>query len=317
MIDAIAAAGGDAVKFQTHIAAAESTLSEPWRVPFARQDATRYDYWKRMEFTEEHWRGLREHALAKGLAFVSSPFSLEAADLLARVGVDAWKVPSGETGNRRLLEGMLESGEPVLLSTGMSPLDEVDAAVTQISEAGVPFAVLQCTTAYPCPPEKLGLNLLSAFRDRYACPVGLSDHSGTIFAGLAAVTIGIEVLEVHVTLSRDMPGPDVPASVTPTDLRQLVEGIRFIEVARRRPIDKDEIAREMSPLRRIFNQSVVAARDLPKGSLLRAGDLTTKKPGTGIPGSRLPELLGRCLAVDVTADTLLTDEMLARARTEG
>lgn len=311
MVDAIAAAGADAVKFQTHIASAESTAAEPWRVAFARQDATRFDYWRRMEFTEDQWRGLRSHAKDKGLAFVSSPFSITAADLLGRVGVDAWKIPSGETGNHLLLDRIASLGGPVLVSTGMSPLAEVDAAVERLEAAGVPLAVLQCTTAYPCPPERIGLNLLPLFRERYGCPVGLSDHSGTIFSGLAAAAIGIEVLEVHVTLSRDMPGPDVVASVTPAELRELVSGIRFIERMKTHPVDKDEMATEMLPLRRIFTQSVVVVRDLPKGSVLTAADLTTKKPGTGIPGARLPEVIGRRLERDVEADTLLTEEMLS------
>jgi N,N'-diacetyllegionaminate synthase len=120
-VDAIADAGADAVKFQTHIAAAESTPAEPWRVKFSRQDATRYDYWKRMEFSEEAWKGLKEHADARGLWFLSSPFSEEAAALLDRVGVAAWKVASGETSNLPLLERLVADGRPVLLSTASSP----------------------------------------------------------------------------------------------------------------------------------------------------------------------------------------------------
>ncbi|MBI4236519.1 MAG: N-acetylneuraminate synthase family protein, partial [Chloroflexi bacterium] len=144
-IDAIASAGADAVKFQTHIAAAESTPSEPWRVKFSPQDETRYAYWRRMEFTEEQWRGLKRHAEERGLLFLSTPFSLEAVELLERVGVAAWKVGSGETGNIPMLQRMLRSGTPVLLSTGMSPLAEVDAAVEQVKARDVPLAVLQCT----------------------------------------------------------------------------------------------------------------------------------------------------------------------------
>ena len=228
-IDAIANAGADAVKFQTHIASAESTPEEPWRIKFSDQDSTRYDYWKRMEFTEEQWFGLKRHVDERGLIFLSSPFSFEAVDLLRRAGVAVWKVPSGETANTPMLDQMLATGLPIILSTGISPLTEIDTAVERIKARGVPLAILQCTTAYPCPPEKVGINLIPLFRDRYECAVGLSDHSGTIYPGLAAATLGIQVLEVHVTLSREMFGPDVPASITTTELRQLVEGIRFIE----------------------------------------------------------------------------------------
>ena len=180
-IDAIAAAGADAVKFQTHIAAAESTPAEPFRVKFSKQDASRYDYWKRMEFTEEQWRGLAEHARERGVLFVSSPFSIEAVDLLERVGMPFWKIASGETSNPMLLDRILDTGAPVMLSTGMSPGAEIDAAVERVKDRGVPVGVFQCTTAYPCPPEKIGLNLIPEYRERYGCWVGLSDHSATIY----------------------------------------------------------------------------------------------------------------------------------------
>jgi N,N'-diacetyllegionaminate synthase len=304
-IDAIADAGADAVKFQTHIASAESTPSEPFRVKFSRQDATRYDFWKRLEFAEEEWRGLADHARERGILFLSSPFSLEAVDLLVRVGMPMWKFASGEIGNIAMLDRVIATGRPVLLSSGMSDLAEVDAAVARVKAAGLPLAVLQCTTAYPCPPERIGLNLVSDFRERYGCFVGLSDHSGTIYPGLAAAALGIDVLEVHVTLSREMFGPDVKASVTTGELRQLVDGIRFIEAMRANPVDKNAIAREMTPLRNIFTKSVVARRDLPAGARVGEADLAAKKPGTGIPAARLVEVVGRRLRRAVAADELL------------
>jgi N-acetylneuraminate synthase len=304
-VDAVAAAGADAVKFQTHIAAAESTPAEPFRVAFSRQDTTRYDYWKRMEFTEAQWRGLAEHARGRGLLFLSSPFSLEAAELLLRAGVPMWKIASGEVANLPLFERLAATGLPILLSTGLSPLAEIDAAVGRIRARGLPLTVLQCTTAYPCPPEQVGLNLIPFFRERYGCAVGLSDHSGTIYPGLAAAVLGIEVLEVHVTLSREMFGPDGPASVTTAELRQLVEGVRFVETMRANPVDKDALAAGLAPLRDLFTRSVVARRDLPAGAVLAEADLAAKKPGTGIPAGRLPQVVGRRLRRALAADSLL------------
>jgi N-acetylneuraminate synthase len=310
-IDAIAAAGADAVKFQTHIADAESTAGEPWRVAFSRQDATRRDYWRRMEFPEDAWHGLKQHATERGLLFLSSPFSFEAARLLERVGVAAWKVASGEVGNLPLLES-LGGNVPVLLSSGMSSFDELDAAVSTLRRRRLAYAVLQTTTAYPCPPEQVGLNVLDVLRDRYRCPVGLSDHSGTIFPGLAAVTLGASVLELHVTLSREMFGPDVIASVTTAEFRQLVQGVRFIETMHRHPVDKDASAATMLPLRRAFTKSVVAGRSLSAGSVLTSGDLRLKKPGTGIPAARLPELVGRRLQRSLEMDEPLQEMDLER-----
>ena len=309
-VDAIADAGADAVKFQTHIAAAESTPAEPFRVEFSRQDASRYAYWKRMEFTAEQWHGLAEHCAERGVIFVSSPFSIEAVDLLERIGQPLWKIASGEVSNTRLLDHVLRTRKPVVLSTGLSPVAETDAAVARVQAAGVPVGVLQCTTAYPCPPERIGLNLLPVYRERYGGWVGLSDHSATIYPGLAGAALGIDILELHVALSREMFGPDVVASVTTGELRQLVEGVRFIERMRANPVDKEASARDAEPLRRLFTRSVVARRALPAGTVLAAADLAIKKPGTGLPPERLADLIGRTLRRNVEADQLLaTDDV--------
>ena len=306
-VDAIANAGADAVKFQTHIASAESTPGEPWRVAFSKQDASRYDYWKRMEFTEEQWRGLKAHADDRGLLFLCSPFSLDALALLDRLGMAAWKVASGEVTNVMLLEAMARTRRPILLSSGMSTLAELDAAVELVRQAGVAVATMQCTSMYPCPPDKVGLGMIDELRTRYGCPVGLSDHSGTIYAGLAAATLGCDLLEIHITLSREMFGPDVPSSITTGELRQLVEGVRFIETMRAAVANKDGMAEDLSSLRRLFTKSVVVCGDLAAGTTLRLEDLTAKKPGTGIPAARIRELVGRRLRRDVTADVLLAE----------
>jgi N,N'-diacetyllegionaminate synthase len=300
-IDAVADAGADAVKFQTHIATAESTPHEPWRVRFSPQDETRYAYWQRMEFNEAQWRGLREHAETRRLHFLSSPFSLEAVELLSRVGVAAWKIPSGELTNLALLDAVVRTRLPVLLSTGMSDLREIDEAVDRVQGAGQALAVLQCTSAYPCPPEEVGLNVMTELAARYRCPGGLSDHSGTIYPSLAAATLGARVIEVHVTMSREMFGPDVGASVTTGELRALVDGVHFITRMLASPVDKDAAAARLEPLRRVFMKSVVARVDLPAGSLLREEHLAVRKPGTGIAPERLGEVVGGLLVRSVTA----------------
>jgi N-acetylneuraminate synthase len=307
-IDAIANAGADAVKFQTHIAAAESTHGEPWRIKFSRQDSTRFDYWKRMEFTEEQWQGLADHARERDLIFLSSAFSFEAVDLLERIDVPAWKAGAGEVSNLPLLERMARTGKPVILSSGMSDWAELDAAVDCVRRCGASPAVLQCTTAYPCPPEKLGLNVIPQLRERYNCPVGLSDHSGAIFAGLAAATIGAKIIEVHVCFSRECFGPDVVASITTPELKQLVEGVRFIERAIANPIDKDAMAESLSDLRRVFGKSLVAARDLNAGHRITANDVAVKKPGVGIPAARFGEVVNRKLKRAVAADAMFSEE---------
>ncbi len=311
-IDAIAGAGAQGVKFQTHIAAAESTPHEPWRVAFSAQDESRYDYWKRMEFSETQWVELRAHAAEKGLLFLSSPFSDEAVDLLEHVGVDGWKVASGEVGTLPMLGKIAATGKPALLSTGMSPWDEIDAAVDILRTGKGAFAVMQCTSIYPTPPEKTGLNVISELRQRYDCAVGLSDHSGVIYPALAAVAAdNIDVLELHVTFDREGSGPDVPVSVTFEELGQVMEGIRFVETTRRHPLDKDAQARELKELRAIFNKSIVAATDLVAGTVLASEHLCLKKPGSGLPAARMDEVVGRVLKRNVAKDTLLSEDDLS------
>lgn len=309
-IDSAAAAGADAIKFQTHIADAESTELEPWRTRFSLQDDTRLDYWRRMEFTPEQWAGLKSHADEKGLLFLSSPFSVQAVDLLDRIGVAGWKVASGEITNYPMLDRMAADGLPVMLSTGMSPWPEIDAAVERIRRRGAELSILQCATQYPSPPERIGLNLLGEFRERYGLAVGLSDHSGTVYPGLAAAALGIQVLEVHITMSREMFGPDVTASVTSDELRTLVEGVRFIEDMHASPVDKSTVGEHIAPLREIFLKSVVPLEDLPAGTTLDASLLTTKKPGTGIPASEFDSVLGRRLARAVRRNVPLVGDDL-------
>ena len=310
-IDAIADAGANAVKFQTHIASAESTPEEPWRVKFSKQDSSRYEYWKRMEFTPEQWQGLKEHAGHSGIAFMSTPFSLEAVDLLSKVGVVAWKVGSGETNNTPMLKKMAGTGIPIIISTGMSTFEEIDESVGLVKSYDVPVAVLQCTSAYPSTPEEIGLNVIQQYRSRYNCPVGLSDHSGKIYAGLSAATIGIDILEAHVTLSRNMFGPDIASSITTDELRNLVDGVKYIETTKANPVDKDDKAKQLSELRRIFTKSIVARTDLSCGTTLTEESLTFKKPGTGIPASELNKVLGKKLVHDIPKDTFLSTNDLS------
>ena len=315
-VEAIAKTGADAVKFQTHIAAAESTAAEPFRVKFSRQDATRYDYWKRMEFTPEQWRELADYVREQGLVFMSSPFSIEAVELLNAVGMEVWKIGSGEINNDPMLDRIAALGGPVVLSSGMSDWRELDRVVGRLQARSVPLAVLQCTTAYPCPPEKIGLNMLGAFRDRYGCLVGLSDHSGTIYPGLAAATLDADIVEVHVTLSREMFGPDVVASITSAELKQMVDGIRFVDRMKAHPVDKDAAANGMEPLRAIFNKSVVARSALDAGTVLAAEHLAVKKPGTGIPAARLNDLIGRRLKRSLPADAQIHEQDLVECHVE-
>lgn len=307
-IEAAAQAGADAVKFQTYIAAAESTLDEPFRVRFATQDESRYDYWRRMEFTPGQWREFSAHARDKGLAFLSSAFSVEAVDVLAGLGMPAWKIASGEVATPGLLERMAAANKMFLVSTGMSPWSEIDTTVARLRALGADFAVMQCTSRYPTALEQVGLNVIDEIRARYGCSAGLSDHSGTPFPALAALAHGADVLELHIALDRRMFGPDVPASLTVEEFKLVTSARDAFAVMESNPVDKDAMAGELAAMRALFTKSVAVNRPLPAGTKLSLDVLTLKKPGTGIPAAKLLGLVGRVLRRDVTPDRLLSED---------
>lgn len=305
-IDAVAAAGADAIKFQTHIAEEESTLNEPWRIKFSLQDQTRYDYWKRMEFTKEQWQGLKEHAEERNLIFFSSPFSIAAVDLLEELDIPIWKVASGEIMNKPVIDRMMQTGKPILISTGMCTPEELDTCIEWLCESDVAFLIFQCTSEYPCPPEKIGLNLLPYYKDKYRCPVGLSDHSGTIYPGIAAAVMGASMVEVHVTFSKQVFGPDVPASITFEQLKQLVDGIDYTEKMLSNPVDQASNSEQYKDMRAIFYKSLVARKELPAGTVLGEQMIASKKPGGGIPPRHYKDLIGKRLRKPVSANHLFT-----------
>ncbi|HMJ14353.1 MAG TPA: N-acetylneuraminate synthase family protein [Polyangiaceae bacterium] len=306
-VDAAADAGADAVKFQTHIAHAESTPGEPWRVRFSRQDETRFDYWKRMEFEPAQWRELAQHARERNLEFLSTPFSLDAIELLEQLELPAWKVGSGEIGNAVFLRRMAATGKPVILSSGMSSWSELDGAVELVRSNGAACAVLQCTTEYPCPPEKVGLNVLDELRKRYGVPVGLSDHSGQPFAGLAAAALGANLLEMHIVFSKRCFGPDTPASLTIDQFSELARGVRFIERALKNPVDKEAEARRLSELKRIFGRSIVAARALHAGQVLQPSDIALKKPAGGLGANDFDRIVGKRLRRELQVNDIIRE----------
>ncbi len=286
--------GADAIKFQTHIAAEESTPQEPWRVAFSRQDASRYDYWRRMEFSFDQWASLKDHCDKLGIQFISSPFSVRACEWLHQLGMPIWKVASGEIRNEELLGWIMATGQPMIVSTGLAAPDEAVDVVRRILANGNPVALLHCTTRYPTPPEEVGLNVLTDFSAVLAdVPIGLSDHSGTPHPGVIAAYLGASIIEVHLTLHDKMFGPDVTSALTPERLRQLVEGATMAWQMRRSPVDKVEQIRLLETERNIFGRSLYTVSDLPKGSLITEDTLAYKKPGGGLSYADRGALIGR------------------------
>ena len=307
-IDALASTGIDAIKFQTHIAEAESSIYEPFRVKFSYEDETRFDYWKRMEFTLEQWKGIKAHCDEVGVDFVSSPFSNAAVDLLEEVDVAYYKIGSGEVTNLLLLEKVAQTGKPVILSSGMSSFDELDESVNFLLEKRAEVSILQCTTAYPTKPEELGLNVMEELKQRYGLPTGFSDHSGDIFACLAAVAKGAEILEFHAVFDKRMFGPDSKASLTIDEIAQLVKGARQIGTSLEHKIDKQDNSRFLE-LKGIFEKSLAINKDLPAGYIVTFDDLEAKKPkGYGIDASRYRDVIGKKLTRNMQAWEFLKED---------
>lgn len=298
-IDAVAKTNVDAIKFQTHIADAESSIFEPFRVRFS-DDKTRFDYWKRMEFSLDEWKELKHHCCEVGLEFMSSPFSNEAVDFLEEVGVKRYKVGSGEVNNFVLLEKIAQTGKPIIISSGMSSYKELDATVTFLKERNADFSILQCTTSYPTKPEQFGLNVIKELIERYEVPIGFSDHSSSIEASFAAVVLGAEILEFHVVFDKDSNGPDAKSSLTIEETSKLVKSVRKIELAIKHPIDKNSNS-QFKELKQIFEKSLAVNKNLKKGDVLTFLDLETKKPkGYGILASEYKSVLGKSLMRDLS-----------------
>ena len=309
-IDAVATTGVQAIKFQMHIAEAESSIHEPFRVKFSYEDATRYEYWKRMEFTLEQWKEIKLHCDKVGLDFICSPFSNLAVDWLEEVGVQSYKIGSGEVNNLLLLEKVVRTGKPIIISSGMSSFKELDQTVTFLKSKNAMFSILQCTTAYPTKPEEYGLNIINELKNRYDVPIGFSDHSAKIATGIAAVSLGAEILEFHVTFNRSLFGPDAKASLTIEETKQLVESVNDIYIAQNNPIDKDS-SDNFKELKSIFEKSLALNKNLAKGHVITFDDLESKKPkGYGISATDFEKIIGRKLNKNKLQWNFLNEEDL-------
>lgn len=309
-IDALAETGIDAVKFQTHIAEAESSNQEQFRVNFSYEDVTRFDYWKRMEFTPEQWAGLKLHCEDKGMEFISSPFSLAAVELLEKLDVKRYKIGSGELTNYLMLEKIARTGKPIILSSGMSDWSELDESIHFLKPFKNELSLLQCTTAYPTLPNQWGLSALKEMKDRYKLPIGFSDHSADIFACLAAASLGASILEFHVVFDHKMFGPDAKASLTIPQAKKLVEGVRAIDIALNSPHQKND-ASSFSSLKVMFGKSLAVNKDLPQGHTITFSDLESKKPGDqGISAREFQRVIGKQLKYDLKQWSFLRDEDL-------
>lgn len=306
LIEAAARCGADAVKFQTHIAEAESRADAPSPPYFS--DEPRMDYFRRTSFSPTQWRRLSEVAKGNRVDFLSSPFSIEAVDLLEQVGLRAYKIPSGEVSNIPLLERVAATGKAVMLSSGMSDWAELDRAV-EVLRRGGPLTILQCSSVYPCPPERVGLNVIGEMRQRYGQAVGFSDHTLGFAAAAAATALGAVVIEKHFAFSRLMYGSDAKHSMEPAEFQQFCAELKAVGAMLGSPVDKGDTS-DYAGMKAIFEKSIVLARDLAAGTALDRSHLAFKKPGDGISAALYRSVIGRRIRRDLRAEHKLTEEDL-------
>jgi len=312
LIDVACEAGADAIKFQTfktsYLVTKNAEKAE-YQKKTGAVGTTQFEMLKKLELSNTEFRKLSAYAKKRGILFLSTAFDEESIDLIVRLDVPAFKIPSGEITNIPCIERIAREKKPVILSTGMSTLEEVKDAVNCLKTHGCQeIIILHCTTSYPAPLESVNLRVLDTLRETFHLPVGYSDHTEGILVPIAAVARGACVIEKHITLDRTLTGPDHAASIEPGTLKELIAAIRQVEKALGTD-DKRPDACEIKN-RDVVRKSVVAREDISRGSLLLETMLTLKRPGTGIEPKFLKDLVGKRVKTAIEKDTLITRDMI-------
>lgn len=298
MADAAAAAGADCVKFQCHITEEEMVPTD--MTPGKISTEKLWDIIKRCELTADEERAVQAHCKKIGILYLSTPFSRAAADRLNAMNVPAFKIGSGECNNFPLLDHIAVMGKPIILSTGMNDLASIKTAIKTITAHDCPLILLHCTSMYPTPYDKVRLGGIKDLQDAFGLPVGLSDHSLGIYTCLGAVALGACVLEKHFTITRSWPGPDVPISIEPIELAEMVKGSLAIWLARG---GKKTILDEETPVIDFAYATVVTIKPIAKGEVFTMSNTWVKRPGTGhILASNLERVIGRIASRNLPAN---------------
>ena len=312
LVDVAARAGADAVKFQTFKAERVVSATAPkaeYQLETTDAAESQLDMIRRLELSPEAHRELQAYCQEQGVLFMSTPFDKESVDLLDELGVPVFKIGSGEVTNWLLLEHIARKGKPIILSTGMSYLSEVDEAVRVIREAGnEQLVLLHCVSNYPADPADANLCAMQMMAAAFQVPVGYSDHTPGIEVALAAVALGACVIEKHFTLDRDLPGPDHKASLEPAELKSMIQGLCTVEKALGNGVKRPQES-EMSS-RAAGRRSLIAARTIQSGTIITREMLTAKRPGTGIPPTQERLLVGRTAIVRIPVDQLIFFDMV-------
>tara|TARA_B100000989_G_C19532426_1_gene470854 strand:- start:3978 stop:5024 length:1047 start_codon:yes stop_codon:yes gene_type:complete len=304
-IDAAVFAGADCIKFQTHIALEESTEDDVFRSSNPYKKLSRYNYWKKMEFSYEQWFSLKKYADKKKIIFLSSAFSIKAFEILSKIKVQCWKLGSGEYKSMDLIDKMVSTKKPILFSTGIMNNAEINFLAKYLILKKSKFAIFQCTSMYPTDPKNIGLNILTELKKKYKCPIGLSDHSGTIYPSLAAMTLGANIIEVHFKIEDNKYNLDSKASLNINDLKTVCDGSQYIYTLIKSKTNKNRINHQAKIIKKNFTKSIAVKINLKKGSILTKDIITFKKPGNGIDPNDIDKILGKKIIKDIKNTKLL------------
>lgn len=310
LVDSIANAGVKIIKFQMHIADAESSVNDQFRTHFSKINESRTEYWKRMELSTQEWSDLKHYCESLGCEFLCTPFSVRAVDTLESLDVARYKIGSGDLNNHLLLRKVAMTGKPVILSTGLATYEEIDDALDIFRKVKSSVSIMQCTSEYPAHPKSWGLNLIGDLQEKFNVEVGYSDHSGKIASGVAAAALGANLLEVHVTFDKRMFGPDSLASLTIDELAFLVECVNDVDTSLSCPQTKDNVAR-LGKMRDLFGRSLTVSRDIEKGEELHFDHLEAAKPfGYGIDPREYHSVIGKTVRRNLKKYDFLNEDDL-------
>ena len=303
-IDKIKENGGDAAKFQLHLASEESTLDEPFRIKI-KKFKNRYSYWESVEFSTEEWFKISDYCKKKKIIFLSSVFSRKGVDILTKVKTSAWKLASGEFRSNELIQDMMKTKLPILFSTGMMHFKEIKNLHNKLNKNSINHAIFQCTSNYPVKLKDTGLNIISQLRKKLNCQIGYSDHSGLLSPSLMALTLKASLIEVHLKFNKNDKGPDASSSLDFKEFKNLCKIRDEIFLVNKNPVNKNIIKRDIQVMRRLFGKSIALKIDLKKGSIIKKDDLTMKKPGFGFKESQMKNIIGRKVSNFVSSKRIL------------
>ena len=277
--------GADAIKFQYHNPIYESSKEEKFRKKFSFQDMNRYEYWKRTSFTLNQWKYLKKYCDKINIKFICSPFSIEAANDLKKIGLYAWKIASGEFNNILLIKHILKiSNKPLILSTGLTTLKEINKVAKIVKKnSNNRLSLLQCTTKYPTKINQVGHKIITLFKKKFNCNVGISDHSGNLNSLIYGLSIGAEILEFHLTFDKNFFGPDTSSSITPDELKFLSKFRDDLIEIKKAQINKNVLNTDQKKMIKLFTKSLYAKNTIYKNQKIKLEDLKFLKPGGGIP----------------------------------